>query len=426
MNGSWKARLLVEEAPTEDGRMLAEGSISWRELPLSLMALIETGPGGHEGAEVAGRMDTITRDGNEIWSTGVFSAEEFGQEVERLVADQMLRGVSVDLAILEYEIRDAVTGQVLDADQQIEYWMDDKPTLFVVLDAIIGAATVCPFQAIADATIEITAGAIVEERMYLGPMSNLGSIPTMKLWAPFALSGLTASAANLAPVHPPVDWFADPKLTGPCPLTVTDDGRVYGHLGIWGTCHLGNPQGPDVCTELPHSDLNYALFHLGETVCDDGTRIPTGTLTLDSDHARKGGIDPRQVKAHYDNTGSAVVDCRVGEDSFGVWFAGALRPDVPVERLRALRASRVSGDWRRIEGNLELVAALCVNVGGFAVPRPEALVASGIDGEPVVVALTAAGMFDHPPVWKHDESADIEAAAALGGAEAVAALVLGD
>jgi hypothetical protein len=50
----------------------------------------------------------------------------------------------------------------------------------------------------------------------------------------------------------------------------------------------------------------------------------------------------------------------------------------------------LSGDWRRIGGNLELVAALAVNVPGFPVPRPRGLVASGS-----MQSLVAAGML--PP-----------------------------
>ena len=53
-------------------------------------------------------------------------------------------------------------------------------------------------------------------------------------------------------------------------------------------------------------------------------------------------------------------------------------------QLRAIRAASVSGDWRPINGNLELVAVCAVNVPGFPIPRTR--VASG---QPV--ALVAAG-----------------------------------
>jgi hypothetical protein len=61
----------------------------------------------------------------------------------------------------------------------------------------------------------------------------------------------------------------------------------------------------------------------------------------------------------------AAADVTAGEDDFGIWVAGALRPGLRAEDVRALMASDVSGDWRRIGGSLELVAVLAVNVPGF-------------------------------------------------------------
>ena len=87
---------------------------------------------------------------------------------------------------------------------------------------------------------------------------------------------------------------------------------------------------------------------------------------------------------HYDDTLSAVADVSAGEDSYGIWVSGSLRPDATALQVRALRASAPSGDWRPINGALELVAVCQVNVPGFPVAR--AMVAGG-----QVLALTAAG-----------------------------------
>src|SRR5690606_1868713 len=50
-----------------------------------------------------------------------------------------------------------------------------------------------------------------------------------------------------------------------------------------------------------------------------------------------------------------------------------------------IRASAVSGDWRPINGRLELVAVCAVNCPGFPIPRT--MVASG-----AAVSLVAAGI----------------------------------
>jgi hypothetical protein len=78
----------------------------------------------------------------------------------------------------------------------------------------------------------------------------------------------------------------------------------------------------------------------------------------------------------------------MGEDDIGIWFSGAVRPNVTPEMVDALRAAgSVSGDWRNIGGDLELVAALSVNVPGFPI-LPTMIAASG----GVQTSLVAAGV----------------------------------
>lgn len=77
-----------------------------------------------------------------------------------------------------------------------------------------------------------------------------------------------------------------------------------------------------------------------------------------------------------------MADVAIGEDEHGIWVAGAVRPGAAPEQVHALRGSPLSGDWRWIDGEYELVAALAVNTPGFPIPREAdtetpALVASG-------------------------------------------------
>jgi Phage Mu protein F like protein len=154
----WRSVLVLEGVETDDGRLIDPGALDWRDLPLSLMAMTETGPGGHEGAGVAGRIDQIARNSstNEVIGEGVFDSGDFGAEVERLVADEMLTGVSVDLAIREYELR-GEDGQPLDEEDMFD---PEARVIFAVTDASIMGATVCPFPAFADATIELLASGV--------------------------------------------------------------------------------------------------------------------------------------------------------------------------------------------------------------------------------------------------------------------------
>jgi hypothetical protein len=182
---------------------------------------------------------------------------------------------------------------------------------------------------------------------------------------------------------PPDDaWFADPRLARPTPMTVTDDGRVFGHLALWETEHIGEPgrtpPGPG------SAGGRYDYFHTGAVRVTSGALVPTGQLTLSGGHAWPLEGDPLTAAVYYDRTASGVADIAVGEDRWGIWVAGALRTGVSAEQLRVLRASAPSGDWRPIGQRLELVGVCSVNVPGFPVPRvpvpvyrPAALAASG-------------------------------------------------
>jgi hypothetical protein len=199
------------------------------------------------------------------------------------------------------------------------------------------------------------------------------------MWTGMVREDVTALLASTFPVKPPRGWFENPQFTAVTPMTVQSDGRVMGHVAGWRDSHIGMAGG----VKAPRSKSNYAFFSTGAIECDDGSYVNVGQVTLAGGHAPLEASVAEAV-AHYDNTKSAVMDVTAGEDDYGIWVAGALRPEVNEMQLRSIRASSVSGDWRPINGNLELVAVCAVNVPGFPIPR--ARVASG-----QVVALVAAG-----------------------------------
>jgi hypothetical protein len=196
---------------------------------------------------------------------------------------------------------------------------------------------------------------------------------------------LVASAATL----PPAEWFTDPKLTEPTPLTVTDDGRVFGHLAEWNTCHVGFA---GQCVTPPHSASGYAYFMVHSVRARDESgqaiTLPVGYGTIGTGHAdiRAGAMAAAE---HYDNTGTAAFEIAVGEDEHGIWFAGRLMPGLDEVAEHRARGTVFSGDWRTVRGQLEMLAALGVNTPGFPVPR--ARVASG---QPL--SIVAAGVIHAP------------------------------
>ena len=212
-----------------------------------------------------------------------------------------------------------------------------------------------------------------------------GDAGVQKNQASLAEEVITAATAN--GFRPPAAWFRNPDLTAPTGLRVTEDGRIYGHLASWNVCHTGIG---NKCVTAPHSVTDYRYFKVGTVVTSDGKELAVGKITLGGGHA-----DPqygfRPALEHYDNAGAAVAAVTVGEDGHGIWVAGALLPGVDDARIAQLRLSPLSGDWRRVDGNLELIAALAVNTPGFPVIRASA---AGEEEE----TLLAAGVVELPTV----------------------------
>lgn len=166
------------------------------------------------------------------------------------------------------------------------------------------------------------------------------------------------------PVAPPRAWF-DRPASFVADVTVEDSGRVYGYpAASWNDCHLSYP---DQCVTPPRSVTDYGFFRVkpGKGVrTAEGDVVRTGPLTLKGGHADPSWSALRAM-AHYDDTDSAFADVNIGEDEHGIWIAGALRPGTTPETIRTVMASGFSGDWRLLDGNLELIALSAVNTPGF-------------------------------------------------------------
>ncbi len=367
----WSGVIGVEGELTGDGRLIELGALRWDTLPLPLR-YVSQDMGAHDGAMVVGKITDVTRDED----TGAIRAEgtldtnsEAGREAMRHISDGLTDGVSMDLDDVSFEVRvakDALDAQLETPDTDADPDEDGRVTVvgmnsddevMVTLSGRIRAATIVAIPAFESARIAITDGATSE---------------------PDAL------AAGATPKSPPREWFADPALTGPTALTVTEDGRVFGHLAVWNTCHVAHSHS--TCIKPPKSPSGYRYFRVGSVLTSDGSEVATGRLTLGTKHAT-GEMSAAQATAHYENTGAAVADVSAGEDEFGIWVAGSVRSNVSPDKVKELRASPLSGDWRRIGGALELVGALAVNVPGFPIPRPAGMVASG-----TVTTLVASGM----------------------------------
>ena len=362
--------VIPEVAESGDGRRFEKGAITIRELPLPLMWQIKT-EDGHNGSVVVGRIDTMERIEGGIGNAyGVFDTSPNGREAERLVRNGFITGVSADLDQFEASEEPGALSQ--DGTKDSSKIGTDK---LLIHKARVMGTTIVPKPAFQQCKIYIVENETPKEEQVIQDGIHVDEVDPVEATALVAC-GLVA---GVIPVVPPRNWFSNPDLKQPTPLTVDDEGRVFGHIAAWHVDHIGLSQG----TRPPRSRSKYAYFHTGVVRTDDGTDIPVGQLTLAGGHASM-SANAAQAARHYDDTGSAVADVHAGEDAFGIWVSGALRPGTQPEQIRALRASAPSGDWRPIGRNLELVAVCQVNVPGFPIAR--ARVASG-----AIMALVAAG-----------------------------------
>lgn len=374
---AWRAPVLVRvNTETPDGRLMR--AIDWRDLPLPLKWQ-KADTDGHDQSIIVGRIDTIEMsDDTTVTAAGVFDTSPDALEAARLVREQMLRGVSVD---------PGGVGAVEVTER------DDGSMLMEFESYTIGGATLVAIPAFPDAALQLVDDggelAALDEEMAAKKKKKREDEPMPK-GHPKPMMGSDALAALIAsarpdPNAPSPSVFTQPDCVRREPLHVEADRRVWGHVYGWGECHRGSPAGS--CVQAPRSRTNYAHFCNtgGGVLCDDGTFVPTGAITLGGEHADK-RLGIRAATRHYEDTTMAVADVVCGEDDYGIWVAGVMRPGVSDETVYALRASHVSGDWRWLAGGLEMIAVHAVNMGGFVPVRANALVADGH-----VLSLIASG-----------------------------------
>ena len=369
--------------PTGDKRTIA--ALRW-SLPLPLRRAREDF-GGHNGAVVVGAIEDIKQapTGELMFVGKIFDTPDgraaYDEMYARYASSGLKYGVSVDL------------------DDVIVEEDPDDPEMAVVTSGRLRGATLCDIPAYSTAyavlasqlqTLVASAGFLEISADLFDMVRAAGFIEAVDVRPEdgvvlYDFTPPSLIAAGAPRVGLPASWFDNPRLQGETAMTVTEDGRIFGHCATWKTCHTGFG---NVCITPPRSATNYAYFRTG-VIEADGVQIPVGHITMGAGHADT-RLAAGPAAEHYDNVTSIVADVVAGEDEFGIWLSGAIREGVTPEQVRELMATAPSGDWRVINGNLEMVAVLNVVSPGFPVPRMRAMVASG--GE--VTSLVASACFE--------------------------------
>lgn len=311
---------------TTDGRMIEAAGFGVRDLPLSIKAQFTDAP-GHSEAMIVGTLQEVTVDGDTLSGRGWFVDTDEGRKAAFLMDAGALRFNSVDLA---------------DVEADLEY-TEDMTMKVRFRKARLGATTIVALPAFAEAYGEVDSDEIMasfEQPFHIGL--------EVKDEEEIMASGIIQAW----------DVFHIPESDEPQKIVVDENGYVFGHLGLWNSCHDGVESR---CVRIPRPQDNYASFNKPGVMTDQGL-VETGPIFLSGGH--RYGITGDDWADAYGGIENAWADVRVTTGRLGPWISGVVRPGVPEEMLYAARASRISGHWKG--GRLKAIVS--VNAEGYDVP----------------------------------------------------------
>jgi hypothetical protein len=392
----WRGILAPLDTRSGDGRIIAATeALRVRPLPIAFKWQ-DMSTFGHDGAVIIGAITKVWQDAGNLWGSGPLDlADVDGAEIARKMRDGFAGHVSVDLddVTAEWRVFDPDGKLVPEDDVQGLLVPDAMDPDWLVLPEGYSEGEIATDWRLMSTTV-VADPAFPEARVFavydaaeIVPATDLIAEREAEANAA-ATTADVALVAGAAPIAAPLSWFERPQLDGPTPLTITDDGRVFGHAALFDSCHVGYAGR---CVPAPKG-ADYGRFHLKAYRTVDGGDIAVGALVMGTDHASTSRqTTVAMAMAHYANNGKCAAYVRAGDDEYGVWVSGVLDPGLTdTEQVRA-RAMTLSGDWRTIDGRVAFIAALAVNVPGFAVPRRT----TGAEGQ--LVSLVAAGAIYRAP-----------------------------
>lgn len=385
----FRTMLAPINASTGDGRRFATGSMTLADMPMPF-EWARAREGGHDGAVSIGAIQEakvmsvkdalagdwispeaakgMAPDLQGVFARGVMYDDASREEMPRLaedVAEAMhlatngTLGPSVDLDSFEAVPVMAGSDEEL-SWEAVEEYMEandgaEPPIELLITQGRVRAATLVSIPAFMETSrpfellpAEETAdGEAAADTLQLQPIT----------------AALTAAAAGALPE---VGAFALPALDGPTAITWDwENGRVFGHIATWATCHVGYE---GVCVTPPKEDDSYAWFNRHPVETSDGGTIAAGRITVGGRHAALALSASAAMSAYDDKTTAAHV--RAYADEHGIVVAGVIEPGLGGAERAALDRRKVSGDWRDIGSGLSLVEVLALSPGPRAHSEP--------------------------------------------------------
>jgi len=341
--------LAMLDKETGDGRILDSAGAGTRNLPLSIRGQFSDN-GGHDGAIITGALFEVTVDPKSgvLSGRGFLLNDENGRRHGRYIQTGAMSGNSVDLA---------------DVSARFEEDMDSGDYRVRFTKFNLAATTGVSKPAFSEAYAEV-------DEMSEDEMTASFGDPMEELIASFDTFTIALADDQIKPQGMDIDITASlgavqdhgafyiPETDKAQKIVVDAEGRVYGHLGLWESCHDGIVGR---CTRIPRPNDNYASFNKPGVLTEKGI-VETGPIFAYGGHRPANGAE--SLEDAYGSIENAWADVRITEGRFGPWLSGIVRPGVNDETVYAARASRISGHW--VGGKLKAIVS--VNAEGFDVP----------------------------------------------------------
>ncbi len=349
--------LAVMDTQTGDHRLLDSNGYGIRDLPLSIRGQF-TDSYGHDGAFVTGALYEVTFDveTNKISGKGFLLDDDNGWKHALYVQTGAMRGNSIDLT---------------EAKARFEEDLDSGDYRVRFTNWKIGATTGVGKPAFAEAYATIPNEDAVREIKASFASGDLGPLVcdvedfTFQLVVQPATDDIPDEVlAAAGGVTVPYEKFFRPESERPQKIVVDAEGNVYGHLGLWESCHDGI-EGQ--CIRIPRPTDAYASFNKPGVLTDRGI-VNTGPIFLAGGHRPGKGV--RDLEAAYGGVENSWADVRITEGRLGPWISGVVRPGVDDTKVYTARASRISGHW--VGGKLKAIVS--VNAEGYDVPGSDDLI----------------------------------------------------
>jgi hypothetical protein len=380
-------------------RLFAPGAITWRDPPFAYHDQVKSSAhGGVPETIQTGLVTRVQRIGDVVHFWGRLDLRHpIALDYARRLAEGWARWSSVGA---DESVKEAnIDVEYVLSDGELPAGEEPEVDLMTFRDYRVAEVTAVSVPALADALVEptpeliatltemgvIDASPASDEAAIVGQIREVEegdfaatgevmpepTIPTSDNQIHDATVIVAAGHTITIPDVPPAQWFDEPvDVAASGALTVTDEGRIYGYLAPAGIAHRSFRNRR---VEVPRGNVDYSRWMGGEAIVAGGARVIAGPITMNCGHMPPtASSDPGARMEHYDNTCAVVAQAAIGENTKGVWIAGALLPGVTAEQVSRMLACRLSGDWAphpERSGWREFVAALLVPVPGFPMPR---------------------------------------------------------